>query len=319
MTAVGADFAPAAEGFRGELLAHCYRMLGSLHDAEDAVQETYVRAWRAYERFEGRTSLRRWLYAIATNVCLTALAGRARRPLPSGLGAPADDHRAAVVGSAEIPWLQPLPDGLLQRDGDDPAGVVAARAGIRLAFVAALQHLPARQRAVLILRDVLDWPAAEVAGMLGATTAGVNSALQRARGRLRDLHLAAEDVTEPDAGDVRDLLERYAAAFQQADVEGLVGLVRADVEMEMPPHATWFTGRDAVLGFLGTRVLRRPGDWRMAPTRANGQPALAAYRRAGDGTYGPYGIQVLTLVGNRIARITSFNEPGLVAPRTPVS
>jgi RNA polymerase sigma-70 factor (ECF subfamily) len=313
VTVTDTDFATVASPFRSELLAHCYRMLGSLHDAEDAVQETYVRGWRGYHRFEGRTSLRRWLYTIATRACLRALENTARRPLPSGLGAPSDDHRVEVpAAGSDIAWLQPMPDELMPRDSDDPASIIAAQAGIRLAFVAALQYLPARQRAALILRDVLAWPAADVAAMLGTTTAGINSALQRARSHLHGLGLVEDQMAEPDDAEIRELLDRYATAFQQADVNQLVKLVRADVELEMPPQPTWFTGRDAVLGFLATRVLRRPGTWRMVPTRANRQPALVAYGLGGDGTYHPHGLHVLTLVGGRIARITSFNDASLV-------
>jgi RNA polymerase sigma-70 factor (ECF subfamily) len=309
------DFAALADPFRGELLAHCYRLLGSIHDAEDVVQDTYVRAWRGYERFEGRSSLRRWLYTIATRACLTALERAARRPLPSGLGAPSDDHRVALAPATEaVPWLQPLPDALLEADGADPASVVAARAGIRLAFVAALQHLPARQRAVLILREVLAWPAADVAGMLGTSVAGVNSALQRARAHLRDLALIADEVVEP-AGE-HGLLDRYVAAFERADVDRLADLVRADVELEMPPIPTWFTGRDAVLGFLASRVLRRPALWRLTPITANGQPAAVVYERHADGTFVPHGLEVLTIVGGRIARITAFNDAQLVTVGT---
>ena len=313
LTSVDADFAALADPFRSELLAHCYRMLGSLHDAEDAVQDTYLRAWRGYDRFEGRSSLRRWLYTIATRTCLTALEHRGRRPLPSGLGPPADDHRVALpTPAAEIAWLQPIPNVLLQRPDDDPGSIVAARSGIRLAFIAALQHLPARQRAALILRDVLAWPAADVATMLETTTAGINSALQRARDQLRTLGLDAEEVAEPDEAGLRGLLDRYATAFTQADVGALVDLVRADVELEMPPLATWFTGRDAVLRFLAARVLGRPGNWRLTPTFANSQPAYAAYGKATDGGFHPHGLHVLTVTGNRIARITSFNDPLLL-------
>ena len=311
MTVIDADF---AAGYRAELLAHCYRMLGSLHDAEDAVQETYVRAWRSYDRFEGRTSLRRWLYTIATRACLRALENTARRPLPSGLGAPADDHRVELAGYADAPWLQPMPQALLRNDSADPASIVAANAGIRLAFVAALQHLPARQRAALILREVLAWPAADVAPMLETSVAGVNSALQRARAQLRSLGLVAEEVVEPDDAALRRLLDEYAAAFERADVGRLVELVRADVELEMPPQRTWFTGREAVLGFLGARVIRRPGRWRTLATRANGQPAFATFLRAADdGSFEPHGLMVLTIVAGRIARITSFNDPTLPA------
>jgi RNA polymerase sigma-70 factor (TIGR02960 family) len=320
MSGTDPDFATVADPFRSELLAHCYRMLGSVHDAEDAVQETYVRAWRGYDRFEGRTSLRRWLYTIATRACLRALENTARRPLPSGLGAPSDDHRVHMPGALDIAWLQPMPDILLRGDTGsasgvtaDPASIVAARAGIRLAFIAALQYLPARQRAVLILRDVLTWPAADVAGMLDTTTAAVNSALQRARAHLQGLGLREDEITEPDDAEIRELLDSYATALAHADISGLVELVRADVELEMPPQSVWFTGRDATLGFLATRVLRRPGNWHMVPTRANGQPALAAYGLDTDGIYRAHGLHVLTVVGGRIARITAFNDASLVA------
>src|SRR5260221_7078389 len=176
---VSEDFTGLTGGFRGELLAHCYRMLGSAEEAEDLVQETYLRAWRSYEGFEGRSSVRTWLYRIATNVCLTAIERRGRRPLPSGLGGPAEDPEAPVVAGTEVPWLQPFPGALLAAEREDPAAVAVSRAGTRLAFVAALQYLSARQRAVLILRDVLEWPAAEVAELLGTTTTAVNSGLRR--------------------------------------------------------------------------------------------------------------------------------------------
>jgi RNA polymerase sigma-70 factor (TIGR02960 family) len=298
------DFAAQAEPFRPELLAHCYRLLGSIHDAEDLVQETYLRAWRGFGRFEGRSSLRRWLYRIATTACLTALESRARRPLPSGLGAPADDHRVAVAAAEpSVPWLQPVPDALL-----DPAAVAAGRAGVRLAFIAALQLLPARQRAVLTLRDVLAFRTAEVAEMLGTTTTAVDSALRRARARLAEAGPVEDDLAEPAD---RTLLDGYVDAFTRADPGALVTLLRADVELEMPPIPTWFTGRDAVVGFLANRVLR-PGLWRLVPTRANGQPALAEYTATRDGGFEAHGVQVLTVVGTRIARITAFNDLALV-------
>ena len=299
------DFATETAPFRAELLAHCYRLLGSVHDAEDLVQETYLRAWRAFGGFEGRSSVRRWLYKIATTACLTALETRARRPLPSGLGAPSDDHRVAVAAAdPSVPWLQPIPDALL-----DPAAVVAGRAGVRLAFVAALQLLPARQRAVLTLRDVLAFGTGEVAEMLGTTPAAVDSALRRARGRLAEAGPVQDDLAEP-AGQAR-LLDRYVDAFVRADPDALVTLVRADVELEMPPVPTWFTGRDAVLGFLSRRVLR-PEAWRLVPTRANGQPALVEYEAVGGGRFAAHGVQVLTVLGTRVARITAFNDAALV-------
>ncbi len=306
-----AEFAAQAGPFRPELLAHCYRILGSIHDAEDLVQETYVRAWRAFDRFEGRSSVRRWLYTIATMACLTALETRARRPLPSGLGAPSDDHRVAVAPrETSVSWLQPVPDPLF--GADDPAVAAAARSGVRLAFIAALQFLPARQRAVLILRDVLAFRTAEVAEMLGSTSDAVDSALRRARAKLAAAGPVEGDLAEPDGEARRRLLDGYVDAFTRADPDALVDLLRVDVEMEMPPIPTWFTGRRAVVGFLAGRVLRREGQWRLAPVHANGQPAFVVHEHAGDARFEAYGVHVLTLVGARIARITAFNDPGLV-------
>ncbi|MCO1656829.1 RNA polymerase subunit sigma-70 [Pseudonocardia humida] len=306
-----AEFAGLTGRFRPELLAHCYRMLGSIHDAEDLVQETYLRAWRGFDRFEGRSSVRRWLYRIATTACLTALERRSRRPLPSGLGAPADDHRVAVApGEPAVPWLQPVPDALL--DADDPAAVAVGRAGVRLALIAALQLLPARQRAVLTLRDVLAFRTAEVAEIMGTTTAAVDSALRRARTRLTAAGTVPDELVEPAEGTRRALLTAYVDAFTRADPDALVDLLRADVELEMPPTPTWFTGRPAVVGFLATRVLRRPDQWRLVPTGANGQPAAVAYERAGDGRHVAHGVFVLTVLGDRISRITAFNDPDLV-------
>jgi RNA polymerase sigma-70 factor (TIGR02960 family) len=306
-----AEFAALAEPFRPELLAHCYRILGSIHDAEDLVQETYLRGWRAFGRFEGRSSVRRWLYKIATMACLTALETRSRRPLPSGLGAPSDDHRVALAPrEPSVAWLQPAPDALF--GASDPAAIVAGRAGVRLAFIAALQFLPARQRAVLTLRDVLAFRTAEVAEMLDTTTAAVDSALRRARARLAEAGPVEDDLAEPDEETRRSLLDGYVDAFTRADPDALVNLLRADVELEMPPTPTWFTGRRAVTGFLASHVLRDKDQWRMVPTQANSQPALVAYERTADGRYKAYGVQVLTLIGARIARITAFNDPSLV-------
>jgi RNA polymerase sigma-70 factor, ECF subfamily len=303
-----AEFAAVTEPFRRELLAHCYRMLGSIHDAEDLVQETYLRAWRAFDRFEGRSSVRRWLYKIATMACLTALQNRSRRPLPSGLAAPSDDHRVAVeAGEQSVEWLQPAPDALF-----DPAAVVAGRAGVRLAFIAALQYLPARQRAVLTLRDVLSFRTAEVADILDATPAAVDSALRRARAQLAAAGPVEDDLAEPDEEITRALLDDFVDAFARADADALVTLLRADVELEMPPTATWFSGRSAVVGFLETRVMLRKGQWLLVPTRANGQPAFVVHERTRGGRVVPHGIQVLTLIGDRVARITVFNDASLV-------
>jgi RNA polymerase sigma-70 factor (ECF subfamily) len=292
------------------LLAHCYRILGSIHDAEDLVQETYLRAWRAFGRFEGRSSVRRWLYKIATMACLTALESRSRRPLPSGLGTPSDDHRVAVAPrEPSVAWLQPAPDALF--GAGDPAAIVAGRTGVRLAFIAALQFLPARQRAVLTLRDVLAFRTTEVAEMLNTTTTAVDSTLRRARARLAEAAPVEDDLAEPDEETRQTLLDNYVDAFTRPDPGALVNLLRADVELEMPPIPTWFTGQRAVVGFLANRVLRRD-QWRMVPTRANSQPALVAYQRTPEAGYQAYGVQVLTLIGPRIARITAFNDPSLV-------
>jgi RNA polymerase sigma-70 factor, ECF subfamily len=310
------DFAQVAEHYRPELRAYCYRMLGSVDECEDLVQDTYLRAWQSYDRFEGRSSVRLWLYKIATNTYLNALQTRKRRPLPSGLSAPADSAAVALApAQSDIPWLQPAPDSLLYGATDDPAVVVSHRSSVRLAFVAALQNLSALQRAVLVLRDVLGWPAREVAEILETSTAAVNSALQRARTQLKAGPIA-EELGEPDEPEVRDVLDRYMAAFEHADVDGLTQLLRTDVELEMPPIPTWFTGRDAVREFLARVVLRTPGQWRLAYTRANGAPAFALYQRAQDdssGFFQAHGLDVLSLVGGRIARIVAFNDPTLVA------
>jgi len=308
---VSEDFASLTGGFRGELLAHCYRMLGSAEEAEDLVQETYLRAWRSYDGFEGRSSVRTWLYRIATNVCLTAIDRRRRRPLPSGLGGPAEDPQTPVVAGPEVPWLQPFPDALLAGEREDPAAVAVSRAGIRLAFVAALQYLSARQRAVLIMRDVLEWPAAEVAHLLGTTTAAVNSGLRRARAQLARELPAEDQLAEPAEPDRRALLERFAAAIENADASALAQLLREDVALEMPPQLTWFTGRQAVVRFTASRLLTRPGWLRLVPVVANGQPAFAVYQRERDGAYHAHALQVLTVTATGIARIVAFQNPGV--------
>ena len=308
---VSEDFTSATGRFRGELLAHCYRMLGSADEAEDLVQETYLRAWRSYAGFEGRASVRTWLYRIATNVCLTALERRGRRPLPSGLGAPSGDPETPVIAGPEVPWLQPFPDVLLAGRREDPAAVAASRAGIRLAFVAALQHLSARQRAMLILRDVLEWPAAQVADLLGTTTTAVNSGLRRARAQLAQALPAEDELAEPAEPDRRALLDRFAAAVENADASALAQLLAEDVALEMPPALTWFAGRQAVTVFTATQLFTEPGGLRMVPVMANGQPAFAVYRRGSGGAYLAHALQVLTVAATGIARIVAFTDPGL--------
>ena len=314
---VSEDFTSVTAPFRGELLAHCYRMLGSPEEAEDLVQETYLRAWRSYDRFEGRSSVRTWLYRIATNVCLTAIERRRRRPLPSGLGGPAEDPEAALAAGPEVPWLQPFPDVLLAGEQTDPAAVAVSRAGIRLALVAALQYLSARQRAMLILRDVLEWPAAEVAGLLGTTTTAVNSGLRRARAQLAQALPAEDEVAEPAEPDRRALLDRFAAAVENADASALAALLEADVALEMPPVLAWFSGRRAVLRVIALHLLTGRGQLRLVPVMANGQPAFAVYQREPDEGYHAHAVLVPTVTatpaGTGIARIVAFQNPGLFA------
>jgi RNA polymerase sigma-70 factor, ECF subfamily len=310
---ISEDFTSLTSRFRGELLAHCYRMVGSAQEAEDLVQETYLRAWRSYDGFEGRSSVRTWLYRIATNVCLTAIERRGRRPLPSGLGGPAEDPQTQLVAGPEVPWLQPFPDALLAGEHEDPAAVAVSRAGIRLAFVAALQYLSARERAVLILRDVLDFPAAEAAELLGTTTTAVNSGLRRARAQLAQAQPAEEDLAEPADPGHRALLDRFAEAFENADASALAELLREDVALEMPPLLTWFTGRPTVTRFMASRVFARFGQFRMVPVTANGQPAFAAYTRGDDGSYHAHEVLVPTVTKTGIARIVVFLNPDLVS------
>jgi RNA polymerase sigma-70 factor, ECF subfamily len=306
-------FVEATEPFRRELLAHCYRMLGSIQDAEDLVQETYLRAWRSYGAFEGRSSVRTWIYQIATNRCLTELAKRSRRVLPSGVSDPESDPDAYLEeAGTEVNWLQPAPDAMVIPDSADPAAVVTAREGLRLALIASLQYLPPRQRTVLVLRDVLAFPATEVAVILGTTTASVKSALQRARARLGELALADGQITEPTAPRARALLDQYIVAFENADAAALERLLLSDATLEATPLRTWFAGRDTCVPFLRDHLLGSPGDWRMLATSGNGQPAAAAYARDQHGNYQPYGICVLTVTGAGIRRISSFGDPQLV-------
>ncbi|GAA4257476.1 sigma-70 family RNA polymerase sigma factor [Dactylosporangium darangshiense] len=310
MTTKAEGFDRLLEPFRAELLAYCYRMLGSAHDAEDLVQETYLRAWRAREQYDdARSSVRTWLYRIAANACLSALEVRGRRPLPSGLVAASDPLGPLV--RAEHAWLQPLPDSLL--DAGDPAGVVIDRSSLRLAFVSALQHLSARQRGALILRDVLSFSASETAEILGTTVVSVNSSLQRARARMQEAGVRQDRVSEPSAAEQRAWVERYMNAFELADVEGLKRLLTEDVIMEMPPMVNWFAGRgnyglfmDWVFGAAGT-------DWRLEQVAANGgQPGFAAYRRVGD-AYELHTLQIFTVTAEGISRNSVFQDAEVFA------
>jgi RNA polymerase sigma-70 factor (TIGR02960 family) len=301
----GEDFGRLAEPFRRELVAYGYRMLGSVDDAEEIVQDVYLEAWRAYERFEGRSSLRTWLYRIATRAFIKALERRKRRPLPSDLHAPTADPTARpLAGDPELTWLQPAPDSLLAGTTNDPGTVVAARETMRLAFLAALQILPPRQRAVLILRDVLSWSAAEVAALLDLSVVAVNSALQRAHARLpADSH----SLVQPSERRQRELLDRYVAAFQNADVDELVAVLTEDAVFEMPPFITWFQGSATIGGFLGPRM-RAFGDTPVIRTSANGQPAVALYPATADGQHRLHALHVLTLLSQGVGGIVAFQD-----------
>ena len=294
-------FADLVAPFRGELHAHCYRMLGSVHDAEDALQETLLRAWRALARFEGRSSLRSWLYTIATNTCLNQIARRPKRVLPVDLGPATDAHDGPGQPLAESVWLEPYPDTGLGYE---------QRESVELAFVAALQHLPATQRAVLILREVLGFSAAEVAEALETTVPAVNSALQRAR-KAVDERLPArnQQATLRELGDerLRALVERYMDAMARGDVDTVVAMLAEDAAWSMPPLASWFGGLAEIRVFLERGPLSGDWRWRHLPTSANGQPAVAVYSwDEAAGAHLPFALDVLTLEGDRIREITAF-------------
>jgi RNA polymerase sigma-70 factor (ECF subfamily) len=303
------------ERHRVELTAHCYRMLGSAFEAEDAVQDTMVRAWRSYDRFEGRAALSSWLYRIATNVCFDMLDGRKRRARPMDMG-PARDPDGPIGGQLpEVTWIEPIPDGLAVPAEGDPAEVAVARETIRLAFVAALQHLPPRQRAVLILCEVLRWKASEVAELLESSVASVNSALQRARATLQASDVSVADPSPSiDAVDAA-LLARYVAAFEDYDMDALTALIHEDATQSMPPYELWLRGRDDILrwwvgqgaGCRGSRVI---------PTvAANGAPAFGQYKPSASGAgYEPWALQVLEIQDGRVVELTFFLDTDTVFP-----
>jgi len=298
------DFPALTERYQRELLAHCYRMSGSVHEAEDLVQETLIRAWKSQDTFQGRSSVRTWLYRIATNVCLTNLEGRPRRPLPAGLGTADQLAGDALEIDHEIPWLEPVPDASV---------VVAERDTIRLAFVAALQHLPARQRAVLILRDVLRWSAAEVAEALETTTAAVNSALQRAHAAMADKHPDPDTVSDDLTPEQQVLLDRYVEAFWRKDIEAIVSLLKQEAVWEMPPYTGWYVGAVNIGALIDTQCPGDVHDMVLLPTTANGQPAFALYMRGPSGDFSPFHLQVLALDGDLVRHVTAFFEPALFA------
>jgi RNA polymerase sigma-70 factor (ECF subfamily) len=293
------------ERHRRELTAYCYRMLGSPFEAEDAVQDTLLRAWRSLERFEGRASLRSWLYRIATNVCLDMLGGKERRARPMDLGPARSPDGPIGEILPEVTWIEPVPDGHVLADGD-PAAVAESRETIRLAFVAALQHLPPRQRAVLILCEVLHWKAAEVAELLETSVPAVNSALQRARAALE-----AADVDDAGRGALsehdRELLTRYVDAFQRYDMDALTALIHEDATQSMPPYELWLRGREDILGWwVGPGAACR-GSRVLVTGTANGSPAFGQYKPSETGSgYDPWALQVLEIRDGRIVEFTFF-------------
>jgi RNA polymerase sigma-70 factor, ECF subfamily len=299
-TAPAGTLTDAFEQERRGLLAHAYRMLGSYDEAEDAVQDAYLRAWRGWTGFEERASIRTWLYRIATNACLTALAGRGRRALPSGLGPPSADPSEPPAPLEAQAWISPLPA--------DPADLVTAREGVRLAFIAGLQYLPPRQRAVLLLRDVLAFSAAETGEMLGLSVPAVKSALQRARARLDEVAPDRDQVLEPSDPRAREQLDRYMAAWEAADAGAFGRLLRADATIEPVGSRVWFAGRDTCLAFA-VPSMGAPGDWRMVATVVNDQPAAAVWWRGN-----PFGLAVLTPTSTGVAAVTLFADPALTTP-----
>ena len=301
------------EQHRAELTAYCYRMLASPFEAEDAVQETMIRAWRGIDRFEGRAALRSWLYRIATNVCLDMLGARERRARPMDLGPSREPVEANLNTLPEVTWIEPIPDERVVTDGD-PAAVTEARETIRLAFIAALQHLPPRQRAVLILCEVLRWKASEVAELLETSVASVTSALQRARATLEESDVSATEtqgsVDEADA----DLLARYVRAFEDYDMEALTSVIREDATQSMPPYTLWLSGREDMLSFWVGPGNSCRGS-RMVPAgSANGSPAFGQYRPSADGGYEPWALQVVEIEAGRIVELTFFLDTERVFP-----
>ncbi len=309
---------PAAElqlePYRRELTGYCYRMLGSTFEAEDAVQETLMRAWRAFDRFEGRAAVRTWLYRIATNVCLDMARRPQRRARAMDFGPASIAPKEPGPVRPESTWLEPVPDGRVVASDDDPAEQAVARESIRLAFVAALQHLPPRQRAVLILREVLRWRAAEVAELLDTSVASVNSALQRARATLATSEPADTDVVRPMDPEQQDLLARYVDAFERYDMDSLVHLLHEDATQTMPPFDMWLQGRDEVIAWMVGPGAECEGS-RLLPTEANGSPAFGQYRLSEDGTrHVAWALQVLEIRDGQIVGLNAFLDTARMFP-----
>ncbi|KOG48556.1 RNA polymerase sigma70 factor [Streptomyces virginiae] len=301
------DLDTAMDRYRVELTGYCYRMLGSSFDAEDAVQDTYIRAWRSYDKFEGRSSLRSWLYRIATNVCLDLLNAGKKRARPMDLTAPQHQASAVLNERPEVTWLEPVPDGRVLPQTADPAEMALAKESVRLAFVAALQHLPAKQRAVLILREVLAWKADEVARLLETTTASVNSALQRARATLAGQALRDSEPADPLDADQAQLLARYLSAFEAYDISRLTALLHEDAVLSMPPFDLWLQGHEDIAAWHLNQGIGCKGS-RLIPTTANGMPAFGQYRPREDGRPGhtPWALQVLEISDGKIVGLNAF-------------
>jgi RNA polymerase sigma-70 factor, ECF subfamily len=307
------DLERRLEEYRRELTGYCYRMLGSAFDAEDAVQETMVRAWRNLDRFEGRSALKSWLYRIATNVCLDMLSGKERRARPLELGPPGTAD-SPLTTLPETAWLEPIPDGRVLPSDGDPAELAQQRETLRLAFVAALQHLAPQQRAVLILREVLRWRASEVAELLETSVASVNSALQRARASLDATELTPSEPLQPLDEEQQEFLTRYVEAFQHYDMEALTELLHEDAKQTMPPYELWLLGREEILRFWTGPGAGCRGSY-MIPTVANGLPAFGQYRPSGPGgAYEPWALQVLELSNGRIVGFNAFLDTDTLFP-----
>lgn len=308
------ELEPQLEQHRKELTGYCYRMMGSAFEAEDAVQETMVRAWRALDRFEGRSALRSWLYSIATNVCFDMLGSKQRRARPMDLGPASSADTALGAPLVESTWVEPIPDSRVLPQEGDPAELAAERETIRLAFVAALQQLPARQRAVLILREVLRWKAAEVAELLDTSVASVNSALQRARATLADSDLGATDAYAPMDDDQQTLLGQYVSAFETYDIDALISLIEKDAAFSMPPYELWLRGHDDISRFYVGQGAACRGS-RLIPTVANGLPAFGHYKPSSTGSgYEPWALQVIEISAGRIVGLNHFLDTERMFP-----
>jgi len=308
-----AELESRLEAHRRELTGYCYRMLGSAFEAEDAVQETMLRAWRSFERFEGRAALRSWLYRIATNVCLSMLDSRGRRARPMDLGPAGSAVEPSLGTLPEATWIEPIPDSRVLPAGGDPAELALERETLRLAFMATLQHLPARQRAVLILREVLRWKASEVAVLLDTSVASVNSALQRARATLASTDVAVSDPSPPLDDAARALLTRYVAAFEDYDMDALVALLHEEATLSMPPYELWLRGRESVLAWFVGHGSGCRGS-RLVPVMANGRPGFGQYRPSPGGGWEPWAMQVVEHSGDHVVAINSFLDVGRLFP-----